>query len=340
MKAYRAARQIIVLLALLPIVFGLLQAQSGVVRGVVTDEEGKPIKDVQVRIEGMNVNRKYKVKTNKKGEFVHIGVNLQGTYRVIAEKEGYQGDFAENLRPGFDRSGPGGVVNFTLKKGEARKMAFEMSDEEIKAAREAAKDAEKVAARSAALQAAFNAGVEAYNADQFEVARQKFEEAAEAAPDEPNAWANLAQTYYRLEQWDKAIENYKKALELKPDDPSLLQNLGGAYASAGNSEESEKAYARAVEVASETDPTVAAASHYNMAVNHINAGDNEKARAALEKALAADPEHAEAHYQMGIILLGVGEMEDSLAHLEKYLALDPNGPNAQVAKDLLASLKQ
>ena len=340
MKACRAVGQMLVLAALLPVAFGLLQAQSGVVRGVVTDEEGKPIKDVLIRIEGMNVKRNYKVKTNKKGEFIHIGVNFQGLYRVVAEKEGYQGDFVEQLRPGFDRNDPGGVVDFTLKLGSSRKMTFEMSEKEISDAQKAVKDAEKTNARNAALQTAFNAGVEAYNADQFELARQKFQEAAEAAPDEPIAWANLAQTHYRLQQYDKSIENYKKALELKPDDPSLLQNLGGAYASAGKSKESEEAYARAVELSAATDPSVAAASHYNMAVNYINGGDNAKARAALEKALEAAPDHAEAHYQLGIILLGAGEMEDSLAHLEKYLELDPSGPNAGVAKDLLASLKQ
>ncbi|MEE8585854.1 MAG: tetratricopeptide repeat protein [Acidobacteriota bacterium] len=340
MKAYRAVGQMLVLVALLPVAFGLLQAQSGVVRGVVTDEEGKPIKDVLIRIEGMNVKRKYKVKTNKKGEFIHIGVNFQGLYRVVAEKEGYQGDFVEQLRPGFDSNDPGGVVNFTLKGGSSRKMSFEMSEKEIADAQKAARNAEKAAARNAALQTAFNAGVDAYNQGQFEVAKQKFQEAAEKAPDEPNAWANLAQTNYRLQEYDEAIENYQKALKLKPDDPSLLQNLGGAYASAGNAEESEKAYARAIEVAAETDPSAAAASHYNMAVNYINRSDNAKARAALEKAIQADPDHAEAHYQMGIVLLGMGETEDSLAHLEKYLELDPSGSNAQVAKDLLASLKQ
>lgn len=340
MKSFRAAVQTIVLLALLPVSSSLLQAQSGVVRGVVTDEEGNPLQNVEIKIQGMNVKRNYEVKTNKKGEFIHIGVNIQGLYRVIAEKEGYQGDYVEQLRPGFDRNGTAGVVNFTLKKGESRKMAFEMTDEEIAAAQKAVKDAEKAAAQSAALQAAFNAGVEAYNLGQYEVARQKFQEAADAAPEEPTAWSNLAQTYYRLEKWEESINAYKKALELKPDDPNLLQNLGSAYAGAGNTEESEKAYARAVEIAAATDPSVAAASHYNMAVNYINASDNEKARAALEKALEADPNHAEANYQLGLILLGTGEMEAALSHLEKYLKLTPDGPNAQVAKDLLASLKQ
>ncbi len=43
-------------------------AQIGNIRGKVTDPEGNPIEGVQMRIEGMEVARKYTVETDAKGE--------------------------------------------------------------------------------------------------------------------------------------------------------------------------------------------------------------------------------------------------------------------------------
>ena len=64
------------------------QAQSvGPIRGVVKDEQGNPIKDVEIRIQAQKGKRSYKTKTNKKGEYYYGSVNLQFTYRVIAERE-------------------------------------------------------------------------------------------------------------------------------------------------------------------------------------------------------------------------------------------------------------
>jgi hypothetical protein len=91
-------------------------AQVGNIRGKVTDPEGNPIEGVTIRIEGMEVARKYTVETDAKGEYYHGGVTRQGTYRVIAQKEGYQSAFADGLQATTDRRGEQGLVDFTLRK--------------------------------------------------------------------------------------------------------------------------------------------------------------------------------------------------------------------------------
>ncbi len=48
-------------------------AQVGNIRGKVTDAEGNPIEGVTIRIEGMEVARKYSVETDAKGEYYHGG---------------------------------------------------------------------------------------------------------------------------------------------------------------------------------------------------------------------------------------------------------------------------
>ncbi len=43
-------------------------AQVGTIRGKVIDTDGNPIEGVTIRIEGMEVARKYTVETDAKGE--------------------------------------------------------------------------------------------------------------------------------------------------------------------------------------------------------------------------------------------------------------------------------
>ena len=49
--------------------------ETGALQGIVNDAAGKPLEKAQVLIEYTDgINRKYEVKTNKKGEFIQIGL--------------------------------------------------------------------------------------------------------------------------------------------------------------------------------------------------------------------------------------------------------------------------
>ena len=63
------------------------QAQTGAVQGKVTDTAGKPVEKATIAIEFTDgINRKYEVKTNKKGEFIQLGLQ-PGPYKIVASKE-------------------------------------------------------------------------------------------------------------------------------------------------------------------------------------------------------------------------------------------------------------
>src|SRR5687767_7311576 len=64
-------------------------AQStGMVKGKVVDVKNQPVVDAKILIEfAEGVNRKNETKTNKKGEFIQIGL-FPGNYKVTASKEG------------------------------------------------------------------------------------------------------------------------------------------------------------------------------------------------------------------------------------------------------------
>src|SRR5258707_4749427 len=62
-------------------------AQStGMVRGVVKDAAGKPVEGAKVNIDADANNRHFDTKSDKKGEFLQIGL-APGAYKVTAEKD-------------------------------------------------------------------------------------------------------------------------------------------------------------------------------------------------------------------------------------------------------------
>lgn len=313
-------------------------AQVGNVRGKVTDTEGNPIEGVKIRIEGVEVSRKYEVETDAKGEYYHGGVTRQGTYRVIAEKEGYRSEYAEGVQAATDRRGEQGLVDFALQQGRSGVLAFDLTDEQKEQMKADAEEAERRQKSAAEVRLNMDQGLQLFNQGEYEQALTAFNTALELDDQQPALWANIGNVHSKLNRNDQAVEAYQKAIELAPEDPTLYQNMGGLYASMGDTEKARELYQKAVSLSAYGNPRDAAVNYYNMGVTFINSGNAEEAIEALTKALEADPEYAEAHYQLGISMLGTGQMEESASHLKKYLELAPEGPNAEVAKQLVEQL--
>lgn len=312
--------------------------QLGFISGDILDEAGSPVADASVRIEGIDNPRKLRLKSDKKGKYLHAGVPIQGTYRVIVEKDGFTTEFVQGVRPGFTRDDERGIVNFTLKAGRSGALNFEMTDEQRAELARQQEEAKKQAEAMEAVRAIFNEGVTAYNAGNYAQAATAFEQASQADPSQAVIWGNLANTYSRLRENDKAIDAYNKAVELDPQNAAYVQNLGSVYAAKGDTEKARELYEKAAGLSATTSPKDAATNYYNMGVTYINAGNNAEAIEALNKALELDPGHSEAHYQLGLSMLGNGQMEECISHLKKYLELAPSGPNAETAKELISQL--
>ncbi|RPI20166.1 MAG: tetratricopeptide repeat protein [Acidobacteria bacterium] len=316
-----------------------LFAQIGVFQGVVKDKTtGQPIKDVIITIEGVDVKRKYELKTDKNGKYIHAGIPLQGTYQITAKKEGYQSDGVRPAKPGFGVDDRRGIIPFDLVPGQSGKVAFEMSEDEKAKIRKDAEEAKKKQAGVEELKKFFDEGIQLSKAGQHEQAIEAFKKAAEKDADQPAVWANMGSSYGKLKQYDQAIDSYNKAIALKPDDSALYQNLGSIYSETGNLDKSKEMYEKAASLATALDPKAAATQYYNIGVTYINSGKNAEAAEALLKALEVDPNHAEAHYQLGLTQIGLDKMADAVTHLKKYLELAPTGENAEVAKQLVDQL--
>src|SRR5829696_579084 len=135
-------------------------AQStGMVKGVVNDDKGQPVADAKVIIE-MNggTGRKFETKTNKKGEYIQIGL-ASGSYKVVAEKD----------KLGSQPATVQVRANTTQEANLMLAMASASATNEAKA-------------KNAAITKVFDEGVALSNAGQHDEAIAKFNEAIAIIP--------------------------------------------------------------------------------------------------------------------------------------------------------------
>lgn len=211
-----------------------LAQSTGMVKGVVTDDKGQPVDAAKVTIE-MNggTGRKFETKTNKKGEYIQIGL-ASGAYKVVAEKDSL-GSAPANVSV---RANTTQEANLTLALASAA----------------AVKEAQ---AKNAAIQKVFDEGVQLSNAGQHDQAIAKFNEAIAIIPTCYNCYNNIAFSYTAKKDYANAEAAYKKSTEVKPDDAAAYVGLAGIYFNTGKAADAKPLVEKAVSL----DPSNADA-HY------------------------------------------------------------------------------
>jgi tetratricopeptide (TPR) repeat protein len=309
--------------AALTIALPALAQSTGMVKGTVKDDKGQAVEGAKISIEfAEGMNRKQETKTNKKGEFVQIGLQ-PGAYKVTAEKEGVGAKMMETRV----RLGATAELNFVLAKGSAGP-----TKEEI--------------AKNVELKKAFEDGVAASKAGNSDEAIAKFKQATELSPTCGDCFYNLGYAYSQKKDYEKAEAAYKKAIEIKTDYADAYNGLANVYNSQRKFEEAAAASAKANELSSASAGTAGtttggnANALYNQGVILWNAGKIADAKKQFEAALKVDPNHAESHFQLGMALLNENSLAQAVPEFETYLKLAPEGPNAAVAKSVLSSIKK
>lgn len=296
-------------------------AQStGMIRGTVVDASQKPVEGAKVSIDADANNRHFETKSDKKGEFIQIGLP-PGTYKVSAEKD--------------KMASPPAPVNVRVNPGPPVKIV-------IGAAAGGANP--EAAAKNAELKKVFEEGVTASRAGNHDDAIAKFTRAAELNPSCFDCYYNMAYSHTQKKELDKAEAAYKKAAELKPDYAEAYSGLANVYNMQRKFDEAAAASAKATELSSALGAPGGGAGNadamFNQGVILWNAGKIAEAKKQFEGAIAAKPEHAEAHYQLGMALVNEGNLAGAGAEFEKYIQLAPNGPNAATAKGILSTIKK
>ena len=298
-------------------------AQTGGLRGKVTDAAGKQVDGATVTIESKGVTRKLTVKTNKKGEFIQIGL-YPGEYKVTAEKEGKVGT-ADNFRVGL---GDPSVLDLQLSAGSVTNAAEQQK-------------------KMSELQGAFDAGVAASKAQNYDEAIASFQKAATVAPNCHDCYYNIGYAYVQKKDYANAEAAYKKATEVKPDYVEAWNALANVYNVEKKLDEALAASNKAAELSGGAAGAAGggggggnAPALYNQGVILWNQQKYAEAKDKFEAATKADPKHAEAHYRLGMSYVNLGDMPHAVTAFESYLSVDPSGPHAEEVKQFLGAMKK
>jgi tetratricopeptide (TPR) repeat protein len=295
-------------------------AQStGIVKGVVKDDKGKPVDGAKITIEFQDgVNRKFEGKSDKKGEFLQIGLQ-PGSYKVTAEKDKLIASEVVRIRIGTT------------------------SDTALTLGANAAAGSAEAAKKTADLKKAFDEGVAASRAGNQDDSIAAFNRAIEVSATCYDCYYNIGYAHSQKKEYEKAEASYKKAIELKPDYAEAYSGLANVYNAQRKFDEAAAASAKAAELGSGGAAGGGGGSpdaSFNQGVILWNAGKVAEAKKQFEAVVAANPNHAEAHYQLGMALVNEGNLAGAATEFETYLKIAPAGPNAAQAKALVAQLKK
>jgi tetratricopeptide (TPR) repeat protein len=295
-------------------------AQTGQVKGKVVDAKNQPVEKAEVIIEATDgMGRKFKVTTNRRGEYIQIGLP-PGQYRITATKDSLSD--SQEQRIGLDAA----EVNLTLRAGGSGNMSPE--------------EAKKAEARNAAIRSAFEEGVKLSNAQKYDEAIAKFTEVVAQVPKCVECLTNIASLQMAKKDYEAAEGTFKKAIELNPSSAEAYNGLANLYNAQKKFDQAAEASAQAAKLGAAAPGGASASTVFNQGVIAWNASRIDDAKKAFEEAVKLDPKLAEAHYWLGMANLNQGKMPEAAASFEEYLKLDASGKYAEQAKGILSQIKK
>lgn len=341
------------------------------IQGVVKGEDGKPLKDVEVRMTRTDIKANYKIKTDKNGKYNYATLPF-GTYdiemvasgKTIFQTKGVRTDYSKPIPVDVDLSqqqvaaaaAPAAVAPGAPAAPPAPK---EMTEAEKKAQAEAQakfekemKEYEAAQAKNTGLQAAFNTAMEAAKAKNWPVAIENFTKAGEIDPTQHAVFGQLADAYQkkaegergadRLADYNNSANAYLKAIGIMPTDAVYRYNASVVLARANKMEDAQAQLTEAAKL----DPTGAARGYRNLGNVYFDTNRSDAAEAAYKKALEIDPKDAQTHFQLGVTYMQKATEKDgklvapagTAEAFQTYLELAPTGANAEDAKGMLQAL--
>src|SRR6266851_6679427 len=207
--------------------------QTAAFEGNVKGADGKPLQNAVVKIDRQDVKGNYKVKTDKKGHYFYGGLPL-GNYKLTVEVDGHDVD----AKPARTKVGESVDISFDLANASLAPAADEsgraLSAKEREEIDKKAKEQAAAMAKNKELNDAFNAGKQAAQANNWDVAIDSFQKASQVDANQHVVFGNLADALMSRaktksgadQQADlqKASETYQKAITLKADDSAYHNN--------------------------------------------------------------------------------------------------------------------
>ena len=289
---------------------GLVLAQSyrgqGRLRGTVTDEDGKPLEGVTVKVFSVRGQAGFELKTNAKGEWTANYIR-GGGYNLDFLKPGYEPKSISTSIPEQTNNPP---VEVQLKKA----AGIMITDE---------------------LKAELEAGNKLFEEKKFEEACKIYEDILAKNPDVYVISKNVGNCRFELQQYDLAEAAYRKVLEKEPENADILLLVGNCYANRDQADKAMEWYNK-IDFEKITDPTVL----FNIGTGFTKQGKFEDALKYYKRSVEVQKDFLDGLYQLGLTYLSLGKNAEAIPPFEDYLKIDPGSPRADQVKNFLEFLKK
>lgn len=247
------------LLAAVPV---FAQGTTARVQGAVKDDKGQPVEGAKISIDSPSSGRHFEAKTDKKGEFIQLGLQ-PGPYKIVASKEKLSSMPAQiNVRAG----GAPPSLNLVLMSGGGN-----MSPEQ--------------AAKMQQMLKLFEEGLAASLASNNDLAIEKFTQATTLNENCADCYFNIGVANMEKKDWAKAEEALRKATAMKPGFSDANFNLGLVLWNSGKIADSKKLF----EEVTKSDPSNGEA-HYQLAMCLVNEGNMAGAVSEFESYVKISPD--------------------------------------------------
>jgi len=272
----------------------------GRVSGKVTDEQGKPLAGVIVRLNLPGAGGT-ETKTNTKGEWALAGI-ARGDWQVDFELAGYEIKRITVSILELQRIPP---VEVTLKQDINEIIRLAMIE-----------------------------GGELMNQQKYVEARAVYEKLLAKYPEAYRVEQYIARSYYAEKNYEEAVKHLRIAVEKDPSDQENKLRLGNILMDMGRVEEGRQVIA-SVDDTAVKDPAI----YVNVGISLLNQNKANEALPYFEKAIVRFPSKGEAYYYRALVRLQKGDTEGTKADLTKFLELAPDAPEAPAARKALEQLK-
>jgi tetratricopeptide (TPR) repeat protein len=296
----------LVLLLSPPLIFAQGYKGQGRFTGMVTDDQGKPLAGVKVKLFSLKGQSGFETETDKDGEWKALYVR-GGIWNIDFEKPGYMPKKLSAEIKEYDRNKP---IEIRMQKAEG----LVITDE---------------------LKAALSQGNELYEAGKYEEAAVAYQAIVEANPDAYVIYMNIGNCYFQLQKYDLAEEYYRKVLEKDPQNAEAMLLIGNTYTNRGQDAQAMEWYNK-IDFEKITDPMVL----FNLGSSFYKQSKLDQALKYYKRAVELKPDFLDAIYQLGLTYLAMNNYSEAIAAFENYLKLDPDSERAGQVKGFIEFLKK
>lgn len=344
----------VLMISVLSMVFALPAfSQTATVKGTCKDAQGNPIAGAQVTWHNNDNGRTFNLKTNKKGEYFSLGIDV-GTYTVTLSKDGKELDKANNYKVTTDEL----TLDFDLKASQEQAVqdtakAKGMTPEQVKQIQEQQAKVEQYNKSIGTVNEKLKAATAAEQATppNYDAAIASLNEAAQMVPNEDLVWFRLGGAYLdsakiqtdpaeKAKRYTEAYNDLQKAIDLKtgktPEAGAPAAPANGQPAQ-GNAQPGNAAPPQGAKnaVQSALDNQRMAAYYDNFAAAAARIGKSDEAVNAYQQAATLDPPHAGQYYfNLGAVLTNSNATNDpkirkqAVDAFDRAIAADPNRADA------------